>query len=50
MNLRQIEVFHAVFLHGTVSAAARALNVNSTSGTLQKVRILKGSHPKRFAP
>ena len=28
MNLRQIEIFHAVYLHGTVSAAARALNVS----------------------
>lgn len=33
MNLRQIEVFHAVFLHGTVSAAARALNVSQPSVT-----------------
>ncbi|MCW5646576.1 MAG: LysR family transcriptional regulator [Sphingopyxis sp.] len=33
MNLRQIEIFHAVFLHGTVSAAARALNVSQPSVT-----------------
>ncbi|WP_120716425.1 LysR family transcriptional regulator [Tsuneonella amylolytica] len=33
MNLRQIEVFHAVFLHGSVSAAARALNVSQPSVT-----------------
>lgn len=33
MNLRQIEVFHAVFLHGTVSAAARALHVSQPSVT-----------------
>lgn len=33
MNLRQIEVFHAVYLHGTVSAAARALNVSQPSVT-----------------
>ena len=33
MNLRQIEIFHAVFLHGTVSAAARAFNVLQPSVT-----------------
>lgn len=33
MNLRQIEVFHAVYLHGTVSAAARSLNVSQPSVT-----------------
>lgn len=33
MNLRQIEVFHAVYLHGTVSAAARALGVSQPSVT-----------------
>jgi DNA-binding transcriptional LysR family regulator len=33
MNLRQIEVFHAVYIHGTVSAAARALNVSQPSVT-----------------
>jgi DNA-binding transcriptional LysR family regulator len=33
VNLRQIEVFHAVYLHGTVSAAARALNVSQPSVT-----------------
>lgn len=33
MNLRQIEIFHAVYLHGTVSAAARALNVSQPSVT-----------------
>jgi len=33
MNLRQIEIFHAVFLHGTVSAAARSLNVSQPSVT-----------------
>jgi hypothetical protein len=33
MNLRQIEIFHAVFVHGTVSAAARSLNVSQPSVT-----------------
>lgn len=33
MNLRQIEVFHSVYVHGTVSAAARALNVSQPSVT-----------------
>ena len=33
MNLRQIEIFHAVYLQGTVSAAARALNVSQPSVT-----------------
>lgn len=33
MNLRQLEVFHAVYLHGTVSAAARSLNVSQPSVT-----------------
>jgi DNA-binding transcriptional LysR family regulator len=33
MNLRQIEVFHAVYLHGTVSAAARSLGVSQPSVT-----------------
>ena len=33
MDLRQIEVFHAVYLHGTVSAAARSLNVSQPSVT-----------------
>jgi DNA-binding transcriptional LysR family regulator len=28
MNLRHIEVFHAVYTKGSVSAAARALNVS----------------------
>ena len=31
MNLRHIEVFHAVYTHGSVSAAARALNVAQPS-------------------
>lgn len=31
MNLRHIEVFHAVYLNGSVSAAARALNVSQPS-------------------
>jgi len=33
VNLRQIEIFHAVYLHGTVSAAARALNVSQPAVT-----------------
>jgi DNA-binding transcriptional LysR family regulator len=33
MNLRQIEIFHAVYLHGTVSAAARALHVSQPAVT-----------------
>lgn len=31
MNLRHIEVFHAVYVNGTVSGAARALNVSQPS-------------------
>jgi DNA-binding transcriptional LysR family regulator len=31
MNLRHIEVFHAVYVNGSVSAAARALNVSQPS-------------------
>lgn len=31
MRLRQIEVFHAVYLNGSISAAARALNVSQPS-------------------
>lgn len=33
MNLRHIEVFHAVFVNGSVSAAARMLNVSQPSVT-----------------
>ncbi|TKD51075.1 LysR family transcriptional regulator [Sphingomonas baiyangensis] len=33
MNLRHIEVFHAVYLHKSVSGAARALNVSQPSVT-----------------
>lgn len=33
MRLRHIEIFHAVYLHGTVSAAARALNISQPSVT-----------------
>ncbi|WP_347302730.1 LysR family transcriptional regulator [Croceibacterium sp. TMG7-5b_MA50] len=33
MNLRQLEVFHAVYQHGSVSAAARALGVSQPSVT-----------------
>jgi DNA-binding transcriptional LysR family regulator len=31
MRLRQIEVFHAVYAHGSISTAARALNVSQPS-------------------
>jgi DNA-binding transcriptional LysR family regulator len=31
MNLRHIEIFHAVYINGSVSAAARALNVSQPS-------------------
>ena len=31
MNLRHIEIFHAVYVDGSVSAAARALNVSQLS-------------------
>uniref|UniRef100_UPI0035CA8CDA LysR family transcriptional regulator n=1 Tax=uncultured Sphingomonas sp. TaxID=158754 RepID=UPI0035CA8CDA len=33
MNLRHIEIFHAVFVNGSVSAAARMLNVSQPSVT-----------------
>ena len=33
MNLRHIEIFHAVYVNGTVSAAARALNISQPSVT-----------------
>ena len=31
MNLRHIEIFHAVYVNGSVSGAARALNVSQPS-------------------
>jgi DNA-binding transcriptional regulator YdaS (Cro superfamily) len=31
MNLRHIEIFHALYVKGSVSAAARALNVSQPS-------------------
>jgi DNA-binding transcriptional LysR family regulator len=44
MNLRHIEIFHAVYSHGSVSAAARALNVSqpSVSKTLRHAETLLG--------
>ena len=44
MNLRHIEVFHAVYTNGSVSAAARALNVSqpSVSTTLRHAETLIG--------
>ncbi len=44
MNLRHIEVFHAVYSNGSVSAAARALNVSqpSVSKTLRHAESLIG--------
>ena len=44
MNLRHIEIFHAVYLNGSASAAARALNVSqpSVSKTLRHAESLLG--------
>jgi len=44
VNLRHIEIFHAVYVNGTVSAAARALNVSqpSVSKTLRHAESLLG--------
>lgn len=44
MNLRHIEIFHAVYVSGSVSAAARALNVSqpSVSKTLRHAEGLLG--------
>ncbi|MBS0504449.1 MAG: LysR family transcriptional regulator [Proteobacteria bacterium] len=44
MNLRHIEIFHAVYVNGTVSGAARALNVSqpSVSKTLRHAESLLG--------
>ncbi len=44
MNLRHIEIFHAVYVNGSVSAAARALNVSqpSVSKTLRHAETLLG--------
>lgn len=45
MNLRHIEIFHAVYVNGSVSAAARALNVSqpSVSKMLRHAESLLGS-------
>ena len=44
MNLRHIEIFHAVYVNDSVSAAARALNVSqpSVSKTLRHAETLLG--------
>lgn len=44
MNLRHIEIFHAVYVNGTVSGAARALNISqpSVSKTLRHAESLLG--------
>ena len=44
MNLRHIEIFHAVYVNGSVSGAARALNVSqpSVSKTLRHAESLLG--------
>ena len=44
MNLRHIEIFHAVYVNGSVSAAARALNISqpSVSKTLRHAESLLG--------
>jgi DNA-binding transcriptional LysR family regulator len=44
MRLRHIEIFHAVYVHGSVSAAARVLNISqpSVSKTLRHAESLLG--------
>jgi len=44
MNLRHIEIFHAVYVNGSVTAAARALNLSqpSVSKTLRHAESLLG--------
>lgn len=44
MNLRHIEIFHAVYVTGSVSAAARALNISqpSVSKTLRHAETMLG--------
>lgn len=44
MNLRHVEIFHAVYVHGSVSNAARALNVSqpSVTKTLRHAESLLG--------
>jgi len=44
MKLRHIEIFHAVYTHGSVSAAARALNISqpSVSKTLRHAESVLG--------
>jgi DNA-binding transcriptional LysR family regulator len=44
MNLRHIEIFHAVYVNGSVSGAARSLNVSqpSVSKTLRHAESLLG--------
>src|SRR4028119_559790 len=44
MKLRHIEIFHAVYVNGSVSAAARVLNISqpSVSKTLRHAESLLG--------
>ena len=46
MNLRHIEIFDAIYVNGSVSAAARALNVSqpSVSKMLRHAESLLGFH------
>ena len=45
MRLRQIEVFHAVYANGSISAAARALNVSQPAVS----KVLRASGYRRIA-
>jgi DNA-binding transcriptional LysR family regulator len=46
-NLRHIEIFHAVYVNGSVSGAARALNVSQPSVS----KMLRHAEPRsRLSP